>query len=178
MAENDERFDPVLLGLAQQISRANGAGIDPILDAFLGFLRRKTDFFVGADSEKVEAAMLRAVRKQTANARRDQAKREEAAKRAKIEREVAKARKAEQAKAAAAAGAAATAEAIVADGGTAPWSAAVAAGAAARAASDTYTLGELLDLKKAPLVALCNARGLPSDGKTRELVDRLVGVKK
>ena len=70
------------------------------------------------------------------------------------------------------------AEAIVAAGGTAPWSAAAAAGAAARAASDTYTLRELLDLKVPQLVQICIARGLPSDGKRGALVDRLLGVKK
>ena len=36
----DERFDGVLLGIAQQCE-----GIDCILDAYFGFLRRKTDFF-------------------------------------------------------------------------------------------------------------------------------------
>lgn len=54
--EAGEQFDPVLLGLAQQISRSEGPGIDPILTTFLGFLRRKTDFFQ-ADEQKVRDAM-------------------------------------------------------------------------------------------------------------------------
>ena len=43
-----ERFDPALLGVAQQISAAAAAGdnpIDTLLDIYFGFLRRKTDFF-------------------------------------------------------------------------------------------------------------------------------------
>ncbi len=43
-----ERFDPALLGVAQQVSAAAGPGenpIDTLLDIYFGFLRRKTDFF-------------------------------------------------------------------------------------------------------------------------------------
>mmetsp|Transcript_1034 Transcript_1034/g.2041 ORF Transcript_1034/g.2041 Transcript_1034/m.2041 type:complete len:333 (+) Transcript_1034:129-1127(+) len=61
---SDEQFDPVLLGLAQQISRAQGPGIEPLLSTFLGFLRRKTDFFVGADKQRVEQALLKAMNEQ------------------------------------------------------------------------------------------------------------------
>lgn len=39
----DERFDGMLLGMAQ----SQATGIDGMLDVFFGFLRRKTDFFVG-----------------------------------------------------------------------------------------------------------------------------------
>ena len=43
-----ERFDPALLGVAQQISATAAPGenpIDTLLDIYFGFLRRKTDFF-------------------------------------------------------------------------------------------------------------------------------------
>jgi hypothetical protein len=40
----DERFDAMLLSIAQQHQ-----GIDNLLDTFCGFLRRKTDFFSGGD---------------------------------------------------------------------------------------------------------------------------------
>ena len=43
-----ERYDPALLGVAQQISAAALPGenpIDTLLDLYFGFLRRKTDFF-------------------------------------------------------------------------------------------------------------------------------------
>ena len=40
---DDERFDGMYLQVAQTIG-----GIDPLLDSFFGFLRRKTDFFAGA----------------------------------------------------------------------------------------------------------------------------------
>jgi len=48
MAEgSDERFDGVLLNIAQQ-----AGSIDSILDSFFGFLQRKTDFFTGGQDEQ------------------------------------------------------------------------------------------------------------------------------
>jgi hypothetical protein len=55
-----ERFDPALLGVAQQVSAAAGPGenpIDTLLDIYFGFLRRKTDFF-----RRVLCAVWRGVR--------------------------------------------------------------------------------------------------------------------
>ena len=72
-SSREEQFDGVLLGLAQQISRAEGPGIDPLLRTFLGFLRRKTDFFTGAEAAQVEEAVLKAVREQLSHAEKDRA---------------------------------------------------------------------------------------------------------
>lgn len=42
MASKDEKFDPVLLSLAQQLE----GGVPQLLDVLFGFLRRKTgDYF-------------------------------------------------------------------------------------------------------------------------------------
>mmetsp|Transcript_18422 Transcript_18422/g.22413 ORF Transcript_18422/g.22413 Transcript_18422/m.22413 type:complete len:315 (-) Transcript_18422:201-1145(-) len=72
----DEQFDPVLLGLAQQISRAEGPGIEPLLNTFLGFLRRKTDFFTGATPQAIEEAMVKSVRLQISIAEKEKADKE------------------------------------------------------------------------------------------------------
>ena len=50
MASGDEKFDLMLLGLAQQ----HTGGIDQLLDTFFGFLRRKTDFFTAATEEQIK----------------------------------------------------------------------------------------------------------------------------
>merc|ERR1719267_65055 len=42
---DDERFDGMYIQMAQTVG-----GIDPLLDSFFGFLRRKTDFLSGAQS--------------------------------------------------------------------------------------------------------------------------------
>jgi hypothetical protein len=54
----DERFDGLFLQVAQQAQ-----GIEPLLDHFFGFLRRKTDFFAGASQATVEDMILKVVRK-------------------------------------------------------------------------------------------------------------------
>ena len=43
---DDDRFDGMYINIAQQIG-----GIEPLLDSFFGFLRRKTDFLNGAATE-------------------------------------------------------------------------------------------------------------------------------
>lgn len=54
-------------------------GIDPLLDSFFGFLRRKTDFFAGAASEDAaKDQVLKAFAKN--KARSDEDEREKAAK--------------------------------------------------------------------------------------------------
>ena len=45
---DDERFDSMYINIAQQIG-----GIEPLLDSFFGFLRRKTDFLNGAATESM-----------------------------------------------------------------------------------------------------------------------------
>ena len=59
MVMEDERFDGFLLSIAQQCH-----GIDNLLEVFLSFLRRKTDFYIGASPEMVEETLLKAIRKQ------------------------------------------------------------------------------------------------------------------
>ncbi|GMH94097.1 hypothetical protein TrST_g4075 [Triparma strigata] len=56
---NDDRFDGMFMNLAQQVR-----GIDPLLDTFFGFLRRKTDFFTGADDQQAMKKVMEALMKQ------------------------------------------------------------------------------------------------------------------
>eukprot|EP01108_Squamamoeba_japonica_P003239 TRINITY_DN2658_c0_g1_i1.p1 TRINITY_DN2658_c0_g1~~TRINITY_DN2658_c0_g1_i1.p1 ORF type:complete len:228 (+),score=84.97 TRINITY_DN2658_c0_g1_i1:40-723(+) len=56
---NDERFDGLLLNMAQQHQ-----GIDALLDSMFGFLRRKTDFFTGTGAAGARDALLRAYERQ------------------------------------------------------------------------------------------------------------------
>mmetsp|Transcript_39499 Transcript_39499/g.65505 ORF Transcript_39499/g.65505 Transcript_39499/m.65505 type:complete len:324 (+) Transcript_39499:71-1042(+) len=52
---DDDRFDGMYMNLAQQVG-----GIDPLLDSFFGFLRRKTDFYTGAESaDKAKETVLK-----------------------------------------------------------------------------------------------------------------------
>mmetsp|Transcript_18761 Transcript_18761/g.27944 ORF Transcript_18761/g.27944 Transcript_18761/m.27944 type:complete len:298 (+) Transcript_18761:1619-2512(+) len=59
---NDERFDGFFLQIAQQQQN----GIDGLLDAFLGFLRRKTDFFTGASEDQISQLILKKVQQHKA----------------------------------------------------------------------------------------------------------------
>lgn len=63
---SDDRFDGLFLNVAQQAH-----GIEPLLDHFFGFLRRKTDFFAGASNETVEELVLKTVRKNAALSEKD-----------------------------------------------------------------------------------------------------------
>ena len=62
----EEQLDRMLLAFAQQVSQLNGSTeIDGLLDAMFGFLRRRTDFFSGASSDKdIEDALLKSCRNQ------------------------------------------------------------------------------------------------------------------
>ncbi|KAE9252361.1 hypothetical protein PF004_g1997 [Phytophthora fragariae] len=66
MSETD-RFDSMLLTIAQ-----SQRGIEPLLDTVFSFLRRKTDFFTGAEPRVIEDTILKSVRKQAALAEKDQ----------------------------------------------------------------------------------------------------------
>ncbi|KAG7389019.1 hypothetical protein PHYBOEH_007632 [Phytophthora boehmeriae] len=91
MSETD-RFDSMLLTIAQ-----SQRGIEPLLDTVFSFLRRKTDFFTGAEPKVIEDTILKSVRKQAALAEKDQfhkkqqqeeekRKKEEARKKAELEK--------------------------------------------------------------------------------------------
>lgn len=69
MEDEYARFDPMLLSIAQQCQ----GGIDELLDIYLSFLRRKTDFYTAASPQKIEETVLRAVQRQLALAERTQA---------------------------------------------------------------------------------------------------------
>eukprot|EP01032_Pedospumella_encystans_P008701 gene8701-10295_t len=104
----DERFDGMFLSITQQ-----SQGIEPLLDNLFSFLRRKTDFFVGASPEVIEETVMAVIRKQGAIAAKEKADKEKkaakekedkikkqvAAEKKKREEEAAKAKAAEQAKA-------------------------------------------------------------------------------
>ncbi|POM79867.1 Nuclear migration protein nudC [Phytophthora palmivora] len=81
MSETD-RFDSMLLTIAQ-----SQRGIEPLLDTVFSFLRRKTDFFTGAEPKVIEDTILKSVRKQAVLAEKDQfqKKQQEAEKRQKQE---------------------------------------------------------------------------------------------
>jgi len=71
---DDDRFDGMYMNLAGSVG-----GIDPLLDSFFGFLRRKTDFFAGAaDSSMPRNKVLEAFEKNQERANEDA--REKAAK--------------------------------------------------------------------------------------------------
>lgn len=88
----DDRFDAVLLSLAQNISAVKGPGLDPILETFFSFLRRKTDFFTGADVDRVKEKLDEHVRKQMKTVSEEQ----EAAEKIRKQREQEKKKKAEE----------------------------------------------------------------------------------
>ncbi|XP_026805251.1 nuclear migration protein nudC [Rhopalosiphum maidis] len=54
---NEEKFDSMLLALAQQHEK----GVEQLLDTFFSFLGRKTDFFIGSPDENASEQMLMSV---------------------------------------------------------------------------------------------------------------------
>lgn len=66
MSNTEEKFDSLFLTLAQQ-----SQGIEPLLENLFSFLRRKSDFYAGASTEKIEDIVLNILRKHANIAKRD-----------------------------------------------------------------------------------------------------------
>eukprot|EP00743_Colponemidia_sp_Colp-15_P000899 GILK01000992.1.p1 GENE.GILK01000992.1~~GILK01000992.1.p1 ORF type:complete len:317 (+),score=83.41 GILK01000992.1:53-1003(+) len=67
----DERFDGVFLNVAQ-----SAQGIEPLFDAFFGFLARKTDFYTGAGSDIAESTTMKFFKKHQDSAKEKKAQEE------------------------------------------------------------------------------------------------------
>jgi len=72
MASKDEKFDPVLLSLAQQLE----GGVPQLLDVLFGFLRRKTDFYTGGEPGAAQKMVNTAFEKHQNLAEKDKKRRE------------------------------------------------------------------------------------------------------
>jgi len=93
---DEERFDAMLLNMAQQQH-----GIEPLLTTVFSFLRRKTDFFTGADKSQYESIVMKTLNTQAALAQKDALEKEkkrkaEEKKRQKAKEERLKKQKAEE----------------------------------------------------------------------------------
>jgi hypothetical protein len=89
----DTRFDDMLLAIARQ----HTDGVDSLLDTFFGFLRRKTDFFVGGGEGKAGAAIMRVAKVHEDVARREMRERAKGAEARKAKEAKAKSAKAAKA---------------------------------------------------------------------------------
>lgn len=84
----EDRFDGMFLSVTQQ-----SQGIEPLLENLFSFLRRKTDFFVGASQQQIEELVLKVISKQKAISDKEEAaklkakEKEEKLKKEKIEKE-------------------------------------------------------------------------------------------
>lgn len=84
----EDRFDGMFLSVTQQ-----SQGIEPLLENLFSFLRRKTDFFVGASQQQIEELVLKVISKQKAISDKEEAaklkakEKEEKFKKEKIEKE-------------------------------------------------------------------------------------------
>jgi hypothetical protein len=61
-------------------------GIEPLLDNLFSFLRRKTDFFVGATPDVIEETVMAVIKKHAALAAKDKAEKEKKAAKEKEEK--------------------------------------------------------------------------------------------
>ena len=62
----EDRFDPLFLNVARQHQ-----GIEPLLESFFGFLRRRTDFFTGGSEGQAQRAVLECMKRQEQIARKE-----------------------------------------------------------------------------------------------------------
>jgi len=72
VAEEELKFDNMLMHIAQQHN-----GIEPLFDTFFGFLRRKTDFYTGAQKAMAETLVMSSFKKHLNVALKEKAAREE-----------------------------------------------------------------------------------------------------
>ncbi|EDO46710.1 predicted protein [Nematostella vectensis] len=86
MADQSDRFDGMLMAMAQQCE----GGIHELLDHFFGFLDRKTDFFLGGEkgyAEKIVLQKFREHQKKALEKKEQEQKEAEALKAAKAQKE-------------------------------------------------------------------------------------------
>ena len=72
VVSTEEKFDSMLLHIAQQHD-----GIEPLFDTFFGFLRRKTDFYTGAQKSTAESMVMKSFKSHLIQAIKIKAAKEE-----------------------------------------------------------------------------------------------------